>query len=333
VRHPQREKTFSGALDYERDVIGSSVITTMLIRLRTFQRRRSSDALILSGAHYRGELFGTITTSRRSDFGCAHKPNKTKKKQTTKTTQHQTNKHKQTTNNPPHPTPNKQNPNTPNKGRWRWRWFEDRRATCRAYGMVRLGAGARTPRDGFTAIALSGDDSIFEADGYAQGALRDWKCDADDIGAVAVTIQAEAQKVDRLAIIAVVSIISNVVIWSSSERDKIALLCIFGIVISSFVSRACELPMFASKVSNATTSAELLKKGAGRNPHHRYERRAKTGDGDAYRLSAHEKRVDNHFRRGDQCVLRNRTWRRFGFYRKIYDSRSRVLTAIEFCGP
>jgi hypothetical protein len=263
------KKLLSGAaLIMSVMLIGSSIITTMLIPAEKFQPGGEASGRALSYlAHtYRGELFGTIYDISTILI----------------------------------------------------LWFAGASAMAGLlnivprylprYGMAPDWARATRPLViVFTAIAFV-VTILFEADVTAQGgAYATGVLMLMTSAAVAVTISARQKKQNRwigFAIIAVVFIYTTVVnMIEQPSGIKIALLFIFGIVISSFVSRALRTTEVRIEGLEFDEKAREFIDEMAQGEIRIVTNRRETGDVDEYRFKEHEKRVDNHIPSSDPIVF------------------------------
>ncbi len=263
------KKLLSGAaLIMSVMLIGSSIITTMLIPAEKFQPGGEASGRALSYlAHtYRGELFGTIYDISTILI----------------------------------------------------LWFAGASAMAGLlnivprylprYGMAPDWARATRPLViVFTAIAFV-VTILFEADVTAQGgAYATGVLMLMTSAAVAVTISARQKKQNRwigFAIIAVVFIYTTIVnMVEQPSGIKIALLFIFGIVISSFVSRALRTTEVRIEGLEFDEKAREFIDEMAQGEIRIVTNRRETGDVDEYRFKEHEKRVDNHIPSSDPIVF------------------------------
>ena len=263
------KKLLSGAaLIMSVMLIGSSIITTMLIPAEKFQPGGEASGRALSYlAHtYRGELFGTIYDISTILI----------------------------------------------------LWFAGASAMAGLlnivprylprYGMAPDWARATRPLViVFTAIAFV-VTILFEADVTAQGgAYATGVLMLMTSAAVAETISARQKKQNRwigFAIIAVVFIYTTVVnMVEQPSGIKIALLFIFGIVISSFVSRALRTTEVRIEGLEFDDKAQEFIEEMAQGEIRIVTNRRETGDVDEYRFKEHEKRVDNHIPSSDPIVF------------------------------
>ena len=263
------KKLLSGAaLIMSVMLIGSSIITTMLIPAEKFQSGGEASGRALSYlAHtYRGELFGTIYDISTILI----------------------------------------------------LWFAGASALAGLlnivprylprYGMAPDWARATRPLVlVFTAIAFV-VTILFEADVTAQGgAYATGVLMLMTSAAVAVTISAKRKKQNRwisFAIIALVFIYTTVVnMVEQPSGIKIALLFIFGIVITSFVSRALRTTEVRVEGLEFDEKAQEFIDEMAQGEIRIVTNRRETGDVDEYRFKEHEKRVDNHIPSSDPIVF------------------------------
>jgi len=263
------KKLLSGAaLIMSVMLIGSSIITTMLIPAEKFQSGGEASGRALSYlAHtYRGELFGTIYDISTILI----------------------------------------------------LWFAGASALAGLlnivprylprYGMAPDWARATRPLVlVFTAIAFV-VTILFEADVTAQGgAYATGVLMLMTSAAVAVAISAKQKKQNRwigFAIIALVFIYTTVVnMVEQPSGIKIALLFIFGIVITSFVSRALRTTEVRVEGLEFDEKAKEFIDEMAQGEIRIVTNRRETGDVDEYRFKEHEKRVDNHIPSSDPIVF------------------------------
>ena len=159
----------------------------------------------------------------------------------------------------------------------------------------------------FTAIAFV-VTILFQADVTAQGgAYATGVLMLMTSAAVAVTISARRKKQNRwigFAVIAFVFIYTTVVnMVEQPSGIKIALLFIFGIVITSFVSRALRTTEVRIEGLEFDEKAQEFVDEMAQGEIRIVTNRRETGDVDEYRFKEHEKRVDNHIPSGDPIVF------------------------------
>ena len=263
------KKLLSGAaLIMSVMLIGSSIITTMLIPAEKFQPGGEASGRALSYlAHtYRGELFGTVYDISTILI----------------------------------------------------LWFAGASALAGLlnivprylprYGMAPDWARATRPLVlVFTAIAFV-VTILFQADVTAQGgAYATGVLMLMTSAAVAVTISARRQKQNRwigFAIITLVFIYTTVVNMVEQPNGiKIALLFIFGIVITSFISRALRTTEVRVEGLEFDEKAKEFIDEMAQGEIRIVTNRIETGDVDEYRFKEHEKRVDNHIPSSDPIVF------------------------------
>ena len=159
----------------------------------------------------------------------------------------------------------------------------------------------------FTAIAFV-VTILFQADVTAQGgAYATGVLMLMTSAAVAVTISARRQKQNRwigFAIITLVFIYTTVVNMVEQPNGiKIALLFIFGIVITSFISRALRTTEVRVEGLEFDEKAKEFIDEMAQGEIRIVTNRIETGDVDEYRFKEHEKRVDNHIPSSDPIVF------------------------------
>ncbi len=263
------KKLLSGAaLIMSVMLIGSSIITTMLIPAEKFQPGGEASGRALSYlAHtYRGELFGTIYDISTILI----------------------------------------------------LWFAGASAMAGLlnivprylprYGMAPDWARATRPLVlVFTGIAFV-VTILFQADVTAQGgAYATGVLMLMTSAAVAVTISARRKKQNRwigFAIITLVFIYTTVINMVEQPNGiKIALLFIFGIVITSFISRALRTTEVRVEGLEFDEKAKEFIDEMAQGEIRIVTNRIETGDVDEYRFKEHEKRVDNHIPSSDPIVF------------------------------
>jgi hypothetical protein len=149
---------------------------------------------------------------------------------------------------------------------------------------------------------------LFEADVNAQGgAYATGVLMLMTSAAVAVTISARRKKQKRwlgFAVITLVFIYTTVLnMFEQPSGIKIASLFIFGIVVSSFVSRALRTTEVRVESLELDAKAQEFIDEMAQGEIRIVTNRRETGDVDEYRFKEHEKRVDNHIPSSDPIVF------------------------------
>lgn len=249
-------------------LIGSSVITTMLIPAEKFQPGGEASGRALSYiAHtYRGDLFGTIYDISTILI----------------------------------------------------LWFAGASAMAGLlnivprylprYGMAPDWARATRPLVMvFTAIAFV-VTILFEADVTAQGgAYATGVLMLMTSAAVAVTISARRKRQNRWLVFAAITLVfiytTVINMIEQPSGIKIATLFIFGIVISSFISRALRTTEVRVESLEFDEKAREFIDEMAQGEIRIVTNRRETGDVNEYRFKEHEKRVDNHIPSSDPIVF------------------------------
>ncbi len=176
------------------------------------------------------------------------------------------------------------------------------------YGMAPDWARANRPLAiVFTAIAFL-VTILFQADVTAQGgAYATGVLVLMTSAAVAVAMSARRRNQKRwigFAVITLVFIYTTIVnIIEQPDGIKIALLFIFGIVITSFVSRALRTTEVRVEGLEFDDKAKEFIDEMTKGEIRLVTNRRETGDVDEYRFKEHEKRVDNHIPSSDPIVF------------------------------
>jgi hypothetical protein len=149
---------------------------------------------------------------------------------------------------------------------------------------------------------------LFQADVTAQGgAYATGVLMLMTSAAVAVTISARRKKQKRwigFAVITIVFIYTTIVNMIEQPNGiKIALLFIFGIVITSFVSRALRTTEVRIEGLEFDDKAKEFIDEMAQGEIRIVTNRMEVGDVDEYRFKEHEKRVDNHIPSSDPIVF------------------------------